>query len=111
VEKITYTSRVGPLDIQLGEELLTNAKIVTTTTTTTTINSLYEKVLVPIYLGELAPPSFRGLFGTCTQMALVCGILAAAVLAFPLGNYNLEGTVQGWRWMMSVTPLCCCVQV
>ena len=26
-------------------------------------------VLVPVYLGELAPPVLRGTFGTCTQFA------------------------------------------
>jgi MFS family permease len=62
-------------------------------------------VLVPIYMGELAPPSMRGFFGTCTQTALVCGILAAALVAFPLGN------AAGWRWMMAVTPVSCALQL
>eukprot|EP00613_Pedinella_sp_CCMP2098_P071142 CAMPEP_0171908862 /NCGR_PEP_ID=MMETSP0993-20121228/8257_1 /TAXON_ID=483369 /ORGANISM="non described non described, Strain CCMP2098" /LENGTH=473 /DNA_ID=CAMNT_0012541625 /DNA_START=62 /DNA_END=1480 /DNA_ORIENTATION=- len=103
----TYTFLFGGLVLSVAPTMavLTGARVVLG------FASGFSSVLVPIYLGELAPPSFRGLFGTCTQMALVCGILAAAVLAFPLGNYNLEGTVQGWRWMMSVTPLCCCVQL
>jgi hypothetical protein len=42
----------------------------------------YSSVLVPIYLGELAPPTLRGMLGTMTQFAMVIGILAADLLAF-----------------------------
>ena len=62
-------------------------------------------MLVPIYIGELSPPSHRGFFGTCTQTALVTGILAASLLAFPLG------TAEGWRFMVAVTPACCVLQL
>ena len=47
---------------------------------------LLPQVLVPIYLGELAPPVLRGFFGTCTLFAMVIGILVANVLAFPLAR-------------------------
>ena len=32
-------------------------------------SSGFSSVLVPVYMGELAPPSMRGFFGTCTQVA------------------------------------------
>ncbi|KAL7533628.1 hypothetical protein ACHAXR_005359 [Thalassiosira sp. AJA248-18] len=50
-------------------------------------------VLVPVYLGELAPPNLRGVLGTMTQFALVIGILFADVVGFPFGN-DTE-----WRYM------------
>ena len=38
-------------------------------------------VVLPVYLGELAPPRLRGTFGTFTQLAMVIGILAADLVA------------------------------
>lgn len=60
---------------------------------------------MPIYLGELAPPTLRGTLGTMTQFALVIGILASNLLAFPLA------TPSGWRWMFGVTPLIAVVEL
>ena len=60
-------------------------------------------VLVPVYLGELAPPVLRGTFGTCTQFALVLGILAAGGLAL-LGASR-------WRILFSATPALDLVQL
>ncbi|BFZ58138.1 Solute carrier 2, facilitated glucose transporter member 4 [Savitreella phatthalungensis] len=36
-------------------------------------------VVVPIYLGEIAPPESRGTIGTVTQLSVVLGILASMV--------------------------------
>ena len=36
-------------------------------------------VVVPMYLGEVAPPNLRGAFGTLNQFAIVGGILIAEV--------------------------------
>lgn len=58
----------------------------------------YSSVLVPIYLGELAPPTLRGMLGTITQFALVVGILVANLFAFP---FAVEGK---WRILFAVTP-------
>ena len=41
---------------------------------------------VPVYLGELAPPTLRGTIGTMTQFSLVMGIFLADLVAFPFGN-------------------------
>ena len=54
-------------------------------------------VLVPIYLGELAPPNLRGVLGTMTQFALVIGILVADLVGFVLANPT------GWRYMFLLT--------
>ncbi|KAJ1450393.1 hypothetical protein M885DRAFT_532430 [Pelagophyceae sp. CCMP2097] len=37
-------------------------------------------VVVPLYLGELAPPRLRGTFGTATQLAMVTGVLVADIV-------------------------------
>ncbi|CAN0392030.1 unnamed protein product, partial [Laminaria digitata] len=62
-------------------------------------------VVVPIYLGELAPPTLRGTLGTLTQFALVSGILGSNLLAFPLA------TTGGWRYMFALTPVIAVVEL
>ena len=62
-------------------------------------------MVIPIYLGELAPPTLRGTLGTMTQFALVSGILGSNLLAFPLA------TAGGWRWMFAVTPVLALVEL
>jgi SP family facilitated glucose transporter-like MFS transporter 3 len=59
----------------------------------------FSSVLVPIYLGELAPPTLRGMLGTLTQFAMVMGILVADFLAFPFATDN------GWRVLFGVTVI------
>mmetsp|Transcript_13997 Transcript_13997/g.25314 ORF Transcript_13997/g.25314 Transcript_13997/m.25314 type:complete len:698 (+) Transcript_13997:90-2183(+) len=56
-------------------------------------------VLVPIYLGEMAPPNLRGVIGTMTQFACVVGILFADIVGFVLANET------SWRWMFSLTTV------
>lgn len=65
----------------------------------------FSSVLVPIYLGELAPPTLRGRLGTLTQFALVLGILASDILAFPFA------TVSRWRFLFSVTEIIAFIQL
>jgi len=65
----------------------------------------YTTVLVPIYLGEVAPPSLRGTLGTLTQFALVVGILFADIVAFPFA------TLSGWRVMFSITVVIAAAQL
>lgn len=62
-------------------------------------------VVVPVYLGEIAPPTLRGTLGTCTQFAMVIGIFMSDVAAFPLATEN------GWRFLFAVTPVLCLIQV
>eukprot|EP00559_Dactyliosolen_fragilissimus_P003425 CAMPEP_0184858844 /NCGR_PEP_ID=MMETSP0580-20130426/3880_1 /TAXON_ID=1118495 /ORGANISM="Dactyliosolen fragilissimus" /LENGTH=714 /DNA_ID=CAMNT_0027355169 /DNA_START=2155 /DNA_END=4299 /DNA_ORIENTATION=- len=65
----------------------------------------FSSVLVPIYLGELAPPTLRGMLGTLTQFALVLGILVSDLLAFPLAS-PLK-----WRILFSVTAIVAIIQL
>lgn len=62
-------------------------------------------VLVPIYLGELAPPHLRGTLGTVNQFAFVVGILVADLLSFPLANDY------GWRYLLGMVPILALVQL
>jgi SP family facilitated glucose transporter-like MFS transporter 3 len=65
----------------------------------------HSSVVVPVYLGEIAPPMLRGTLGTCTQFALVIGILVSSLVAFPLA------TESGWRYLFLITPVLCVVQL
>ncbi|CAM9890505.1 unnamed protein product [Choristocarpus tenellus] len=65
----------------------------------------FATVIVPIYLGELAPPTLRGTLGTLTQFAMVTGILGANLMAFPLA------TDDGWRLLFALTPILAIVQL
>jgi SP family facilitated glucose transporter-like MFS transporter 3 len=58
-----------------------------------------------IVLGEIAPPTLRGTLGTCTQFAIVIGILFSNIIALPLA------TSTGWRYMFAVGPLLSIVQI
>ncbi|KAL3925072.1 MAG: hypothetical protein SGILL_000645 [Bacillariaceae sp.] len=62
-------------------------------------------VLVPIYLGELAPPHMRGMLGTVNHFALVVGILMADLLSFPLADDD------GWRYLLGVTAAIALFQI
>lgn len=65
----------------------------------------YSSVLVPIYLGELAPPTLRGMLGTLTQFGLVIGILASNLIAFPTIRRN------NWRALFGITPIIAAIQL
>ena len=65
-----------------------------------------SSILVPIYLGELAPPTLRGTLGTLIQFSFVIGIFVSDILAFPLAK---EGSC--WRILFSVTALTSLVQI
>jgi len=65
----------------------------------------FSSVLVPVYLGEVAPPILRGTFGTCTQFSMVIGILMSGVFAFPLA------TASGWRFLMGITAVLAVLQL
>jgi MFS transporter, SP family, solute carrier family 2 (facilitated glucose transporter), member 3 len=65
----------------------------------------FSSVLVPIYLGEMAPPTLRGMLGTVTQFALVTGILVSDLLAFSFAH---EGK---WRFLFCATPVIALLQL
>jgi MFS family permease len=59
-----------------------------------------SSVLVPIYLGELAPHTWRGTLGTATQLATVLGILLSNLASFPLAR-----AAPLWRLLFGVNVL------
>jgi len=61
----------------------------------------FATVLVPVYMGELAPPALRGTFGTLSQIAMVSGLLAASIVSL------WTCTETGWRYLFGITPLLC----
>ena len=65
----------------------------------------YDTIHSLISTGELAPPTLRGMLGTLTQFALVTGILAADLFAFPFA------TAKGWRVLFSVTVVTAVIQL
>ncbi|KAL7472581.1 hypothetical protein ACHAXS_012952 [Conticribra weissflogii] len=65
----------------------------------------FSSVLVPIFLGELAPPTLRGTLGTLTQFCLVTGIFVSDLLAFPFA------TESSWRVLFSVTIMLSVAQI
>eukprot|EP01031_Cornospumella_fuschlensis_P024742 gene24742-29898_t len=86
-------------------------------------------VVVPVYLGEIAPPTLRGTLGTFTQFAIVIGILASNLCAYPLIASSSSSTsrptgiatsadtiaslvsTHNWRYLFLVTPVLCVVQL
>ena len=56
-------------------------------------------VLVPLYLGEISPPTIRGTLGTVTQFSMVIGILFSNVAALAMENGR------EWRSLLSVTAV------
>ncbi|TMW61348.1 hypothetical protein Poli38472_012539 [Pythium oligandrum] len=68
-------------------------------------------VVVPLYLGELAPPNLRGALGTGYQFGVVTGILAAALLAFGFNGPSEGIEHPGWRFMMGFTTIPAILQI
>lgn len=61
-------------------------------------------VIVPIYIGEIAPMASKGSFGALTQITINVGILLAQVLGFFM-NYDAM-----WRVVLAVAGLLAVVQ-
>jgi MFS transporter, SP family, solute carrier family 2 (myo-inositol transporter), member 13 len=57
-------------------------------------------VVVPAYLGEVAPPHLRGRVVEVYEVMLCAGMLCAA-----LGDWALQGLANNWRWMVGVPVL------
>ncbi|KAE9013916.1 hypothetical protein PR003_g14897 [Phytophthora rubi] len=62
-------------------------------------------VVVPLYLGELAPPNLRGALGTGYQLFMVIGILAADLLAFKFSGESHGLAQPGWRLLFGFTAV------
>jgi len=61
-----------------------------------------SSVVAPVYISEIAPPSYRGRLVIAFQFNIVLGILLAYV-----SNYLLEGIGgdNDWRWMLGVVAV------
>ncbi|KAG3175237.1 hypothetical protein PC128_g17845 [Phytophthora cactorum] len=68
-------------------------------------------VIVPLYLGELAPPNLRGALGTTYQLAMVVGILATDILAFGFAGESQSFTQPGWRLMFGFAGVLGAIQI
>lgn len=68
-------------------------------------------VIVPMYLGELAPPNLRGALGTGYQFGVVLGILAADGLGFVFSGPSVGFSQPGWRGMFGFTIIPALVQI
>lgn len=64
-----------------------------------------SSVLVPLYLGEMAPPNLRGVIGTMTQFALVIGIFFVDLVGFLFANADQ------WRYMFALTGVLALLQL
>ncbi|CAI5734278.1 unnamed protein product [Hyaloperonospora brassicae] len=62
-------------------------------------------VVVPLYLGELAPPNLRGALGTGYQLFMVIGVLVAGLLAFSFSGESYGLTQPGWRFLFGFTAI------
>ena len=62
-------------------------------------------VVVPMYLGEIAPANLRGSLGTMNQFAMVIGILVANLLGKPLGGEH------EWRYLLGLCVVPALLQI
>lgn len=97
----TYLFIVGGLIQSMAPSLM----VVTIARAVIGLSSGASTVLVPMYLGELAPPNLRGVIGTMTQFALVVGILFVDIVGFALANEK------EWRWMFALTSVMAVIQL
>eukprot|EP00956_Cyclotella_meneghiniana_P005780 scaffold7489_cov57-Cyclotella_meneghiniana.AAC.1 len=74
----------------------------------TGVASGISTVIIPLYLGELAPPTLRGTLGTIIQFCYALGILMSNVLVYQFANE------QSWRLIFflaigvsTILSLCC----
>lgn len=58
--------------------------------------------LAPIYISEIAPPSFRGRLGMMQQLAIVIGILIAFISNYFIANADFSFLTNNnhWRYML-----------
>lgn len=59
--------------------------------------------LAPIYISEIAPPSFRGRLGMMQQLAIVIGILIAFISNYFIANadFSFLTATNHWRYMLA----------
>ncbi|KAG7394554.1 hypothetical protein PHYBOEH_005008 [Phytophthora boehmeriae] len=68
-------------------------------------------VIVPLYLGELAPPNLRGSLGTTYQVAMVFGILGTDIMAILFAGESDGIMHPGWRLMFGFAGILGALQI
>ncbi|KAJ1961508.1 hypothetical protein GGI12_003206 [Dipsacomyces acuminosporus] len=63
-------------------------------------------MVVPMYIGELAPKEFRGRLVTLNVLAITGGQLIAYLLAWALTDVH-----NGWRWMFAISAFPALIQL
>ncbi|KAJ2514166.1 hypothetical protein GGI11_004178 [Coemansia sp. RSA 2049] len=63
-------------------------------------------MVVPLYIGELAPKEFRGRLVTLNVLAITGGQLIAYLIAWGLADVH-----NGWRWMFAISAFPAAVQL
>ena len=71
----------GGVVLTLGNAMLNSLAVVVGARFALGVAAGATTVVLPVYLGEVAPPELRGTFGTLNQLAMVLGILVADVMA------------------------------
>ncbi|MFI5157974.1 MAG: sugar porter family MFS transporter [Sphingobacteriales bacterium] len=62
--------------------------------------------LAPIYISEVAPPTFRGRLGMLQQLAIVTGILLSFISNYLIVNSSLLSAVDDyWRYMLAAAVI------
>jgi MFS transporter, SP family, galactose:H+ symporter len=57
-------------------------------------------MIVPLYIGEIAPPRVRGATVTLNQLAITLGIFVAYLV-----DFGFSGLDNGWRWMFGLAAI------
>lgn len=65
--------------------------------------------VVPLYIAELSPASFRGRLVTMNIVFITLGQVIAYVVGWVFGSYASERT--GWRWMVGLGALPAAIQM
>lgn len=71
------------------------------------VNSGANMVIAPMYLTEIAPVKYRGIFGTLGQLGVVSTILISEVF----GLKELLGTERGWPLLLGLTGAFVIIQI
>ncbi|UKZ82241.1 hypothetical protein TrVFT333_010026 [Trichoderma virens FT-333] len=64
--------------------------------------------VVPLYIAEIAPSSYRGRLVTINVLFITLGQMAAYIIGWALSTYASKET--GWRWMVGLGALPAAVQ-
>lgn len=66
-----------------------------------------SSMICPVYIAEIAPPSWRGRLGTLFQLGIVTGIFVTLFINGKIQSLGDEAwnVERGWRWMLAAEAL------